>query len=247
MKSKNWVLLRGLIRDQRHWGAFLPMFRKAFVNDRVITIDFPGVGSRYNETSPWSIGELAEDVRRQAHSQCDPPYSLLTISLGGMVALEWMARSPSDISKFIVINVSDNSSPFYHRFRPSALRVAARAALSRDPKVKESRILSFISNSVENANAVTEEWAGYASETPLQLRTAAAQLWAASRFQAPLQIEPPGFFFVGLGDRMVDPSCSFRVSERLKRPILTHPWGGHDLTLDDPNWVTQSALKLAIK
>jgi hypothetical protein len=36
---------------------------------------------------------------------------------------------------------------------------------------------------------------------------------------------------------MVDPNCTQAIGRRWSLQHETHPWAGHDLTLDDPRWV----------
>jgi pimeloyl-ACP methyl ester carboxylesterase len=45
-----------------------------------------------------------------------------------------------------------------------------------------------------------------------------------------------------LGDRLVSPGCSRRIASRWALPIRLHPTAGHDLPLDDPEWVVQQVL-----
>jgi len=35
----------------------------------------------------------------------------------------------------------------------------------------------------------------------------------------------------------VAPTCSKTIHKKWNLEIRSHPWGGHDLTLDDPAWV----------
>jgi hypothetical protein len=41
----------------------------------------------------------------------------------------------------------------------------------------------------------------------------------------------------GAGDRLVDPTCSRRLAAAWACPLAVHPWAGHDLPLDDAQWV----------
>jgi hypothetical protein len=40
-----------------------------------------------------------------------------------------------------------------------------------------------------------------------------------------------------LGDRLVLPACSEAIQSKWHIALKTHPWAGHDLTLDDGTWV----------
>jgi pimeloyl-ACP methyl ester carboxylesterase len=236
-----WVLLRGLARESKHWGEFLPLFTHAVRPAEVCAIDLPGTGVHHRTPSPWTMDQILAAVRAELELKgIKPPYRLLAISLGGMVALHWAQAYPAEIDCFVIANTSDR-----HSLPPSRLRAAIwpqffRAVRNSDPLARERQILKIISNVPEQIEARAHEWATIAEEQPMSRLAALAQITAASRFRAAETIKPRGLFLCSLGDRLVDPSCTLRLSQILARPVLTHPWAGHDLTLDDPQWVTQS-------
>ena len=55
-----WVLLRGLMRDSRHWGGFPQQFQARFPDARIETVDFPGNGLLHDNVSPASVPSMAE-------------------------------------------------------------------------------------------------------------------------------------------------------------------------------------------
>lgn len=63
MTSPTFVLLRGLTREQRHWGNFPQQLLQHFPNARVITPDLPGNGSACRERSPATIAGMVESLR----------------------------------------------------------------------------------------------------------------------------------------------------------------------------------------
>ncbi len=242
-------MLRGLFRESRHWGRFAPLLKEALpAGDTVTALDLPGAGERYRESSPWTISDIVDAVRMEAHRRDLPkPFSLVAISLGGMVALDWMRAYPDDIRDFIIMNTSDRTSQFFMRLRYQVWTELGRVLAIRDATERELQIVKVISNVPANYLAVATEWAQWAREAPMSTRSVAAQMFAASRFRAPDSLSQSGAFLVSLGDRMVDPSCSLKIAQRLGRPIITHSWAGHDLTLDDPEWATQSILDVLRK
>jgi pimeloyl-ACP methyl ester carboxylesterase len=104
-----WLLIRGLSRDARHWGPFPPTFAEG-LGVEVQTIDPPGFGTQVTRTSPSSIAEITNDIRDRANIQGDD-WSILGISLGGMVTLDWVARYPNEFQRAVVINTSASASP----------------------------------------------------------------------------------------------------------------------------------------
>jgi pimeloyl-ACP methyl ester carboxylesterase len=63
------------------------------------------------------------------------------------------------------------------------------------------------------------------------------QLWAAARYRAPAQAPAPTLILASRNDALVDPSCSEELARRWRVPVRMHASAGHDLTLDDPDWV----------
>ena len=91
----NWLLLRGMTRELRHWGPFPRIFEERAPGARVLCLDLPGAGTERARPSPWSVGGIAEDVRRRwraAAAAGEGQWAVLGISLGGMVTLEWCRR-----------------------------------------------------------------------------------------------------------------------------------------------------------
>ncbi|MDT5208399.1 MAG: hypothetical protein QOF67_814, partial [Mycobacterium sp.] len=126
-----WLLIRGLSRDARHWGSFPQTFAEE-LGVEVQTIDPPGFGTQITRTSPSTIAEITDDIRDRANIQGDD-WSILGISLGGMVTLDWVARYPNEFERAVVINTSASDvAPLYARAQPAFLRAIATAVIRRD-------------------------------------------------------------------------------------------------------------------
>ena len=90
----SWVLLRGLTREARHWGDFADQLARALPPSspgatRVLALDLPGNGVFHQEASPASVAAMADFARAQLQARgLPPPYRLVAMSLGGMVAAD---------------------------------------------------------------------------------------------------------------------------------------------------------------
>ncbi len=241
---KNWVLLRGLARDARHWGDFVERFATQMnvTADRLVTLDLPGFGSNTNVDSALSVTDMAEDIRSQWISKkgnVDGAWGCVAMSLGAMCELEWSRLFPADLRALVLINASasDLSKP-WERFSFRQLPRALRISFSRDPKVRESEIYQLTSNGSE-AEAKSEEWKNYAPEQRDFLNAGLRQLLAAARYKSPATIEAPLLVLTSQADGFVDYRCSEALAAKYRAPLMVHLKAGHDLCLDDPEWVIQ--------
>ncbi|HEX6736063.1 MAG TPA: alpha/beta hydrolase [Azonexus sp.] len=234
----SWVLLRGLSRERRHWGAFPELLRAADGNP-VVALDLPGNGRRHRLRSPASVGELAADCRRQLQAQgLVPPYRLLALSLGAMVAVAWAGRHPDEVAGGVLINTSLRPfSSFFHRLRPAHYPALLGLLLEPDAGRRERRILELTSNRPPEPQLLAE-WTAWAGQNPVAPANALRQLLAAARFVAP-PVPPavPLLVLGSAGDRLVDVRCSRQLARCWQVAYAEHPSAGHDLPLDDAAWV----------
>lgn len=233
----DWILLRGLSREQAHWGLFPKLLTDVFPGHRFHCLDLPGAGVRAAEKSPGSIASIAERVRAES-LHLTRPLGLIGLSMGGMVALDWAARyGASEVGALAMVNSSSGFSPPWQRMRPGVWPRVARTLVLRDPAARERAILELTSGrpvSPELAN----RWVRIQQQHPTRRENALAQLWAAARYKAPER--PPDLNAVLLaseGDRIVHWRCSQALADRWHWPVVIHPDAGHDLVLDDPSWV----------
>lgn len=234
-----WVLLRGLTRESRHWGEFPKALRHACGEVEVCAIDLPGNGRLHRQASPLSVAEMAENCRTQLRERLQaPPYYLLAMSLGAMVAVAWADRHPEEIGGCVLINTSlRRFSPFHQRLAPRSYLPLLRLLIDRDPEHRERTILRLTSSRPDRP-ATLAEWAGYARQHPVSPRNAWRQLLAAASYQAPAgKPQPPLLILASAGDRLVNPRCSRALARQWLAAFAEHPAAGHDLPLDDPAWV----------
>ncbi|MYM29792.1 alpha/beta fold hydrolase [Duganella sp. CY15W] len=243
-----WVLLRGLMREQRHWGRFPGELSAVLPDADIITPDLPGNGQRHALRSATSVAQMVEFCRADLRARgVKAPYSLLALSLGGMVAVEWASRYPQEIQRCVLINTSMRPySRFHQRLRwqnyPSILRQMVKGGVEN----QERLILRLTSREGDLARraGLMERWLEYQREYPVTRANALRQLWSAARFRAPSK--PPAIPVLVLssaGDQLVDPRCSANLASAWQAAHAVHPTAGHDLPLDDGAWVAHAVAK----
>lgn len=234
-----WLLLRGLTRESRHWGEFPETFGRSVGAAEVVALDLPGNGALHAQDCPADIGGMVAACRSAAaRSGLAPPFGILAMSLGAMVASTWAAAHPDEVEAVVLVNTSMRSlSPFFHRLRPRNYARLLRLLLAAPsaPAV-ERAILAMTSRRHAGDAAVLSEWVRWRQACPVSRRNTLRQLLAAARFQAPSPTVPV-LLLASVGDGLVDPRCSQRLAEHWQADLRVHPSAGHDLPLDDPRWV----------
>jgi pimeloyl-ACP methyl ester carboxylesterase len=232
----NWLLLRGLARQSEHWGDFSTRLANAVPGDTVYRLDLPGTGARCDSVSPDTIPAIREYVQGFA-AGLPGPLILVGLSLGGMVALDWANLRPQGIAGVVAINSSSGWSPLWHRLKPN--RWGTVLKLMTDPRVerREAAILSLTSNR-KHPPSVLGHWRDLQEQCPVTRRTAWRQIRAAARYRPPAYPpDMPTLLLASRADRMVSSRCSEQLVRLWGCELAEHPWAGHDLPLDDPEWV----------
>ncbi|QYG07991.1 alpha/beta fold hydrolase [Janthinobacterium sp. PAMC25594] len=247
MTPPTWILLRGLMREQRHWGEFPASLARALPGARIITPDLPGNGERHAMDSPTRVAEMVEFCRQDLSARgIAPPYHLLALSLGGMVAVEWASRYPQEIARCVLINTSMRPfNPFYRRLRWQNYGALLRQLLAGDQRSQEALILRLTSRRHAGGNpALLADWLSYQQEYPVSRRNALRQLQSAARYRAPdRRPAMPVLILAGARDRLVDHRCSQQLAQAWDAACMLHPDAGHDLPLDDGDWVAETLVQ----
>lgn len=241
----SWVLLRGLTREARHWGDFADQLARALPGSatsatRVLALDLPGNGVFHKEASPTSVTAMADFARAQLLARgVPPPYRLVAMSLGGMVAADWALRHSEEVDRLVLINTSmrplGNTA---ERLRPGNwLPLALVAARWGDSQFAERTIHTLTCNRAAQRDADIAAWIQIRRDAPVSAANAWRQLKAAAAFTMTAPPACPTLVLSSAADHLVHPRCSARLAQAWQAVHHTHPWAGHDLPHDDAEWV----------
>lgn len=250
--SMNFLFLRGLTRDRRHWWKFPEIFKSVNPGASLYFLDFPGVGTQNHRESPSTIQGIRADLQRQMRAKIDSGewpkegWNLFAVSLGGMVGMDWISNEPGLFKKAVIANSSAGShSTFPERFRVQNIPRILKALAVFKPEVSESIILSLTSNFEEKNKDYLENAIRFRYESPLTRRTFFAQALAGVRYRLPNSIQTPLLILGSEKDRLVSVECSKKIADALRVPIVLNPTAGHDLSLDDPKWLSTEIKKFS--
>lgn len=246
----DWILLRGLTREARHWGELPATLRRSGAvgdDDRLTMLDLPGNGSQAGRRSPATVADIVSQLRSDAAlAGLHAPYRLLAMSLGGMVATAWAQQHADDIERLVLINTS--MRPFgapHQRMRVGAWPAVLGLMRSwQDGRRCEAIIHRLTCARTDAREADVARWAAIHAEAPVSRANALRQLLAAARFRA--GTAPPRcatLLLSSAADRLVSPACSARLATAWSVPHRVHPWAGHDLPHDDPEWVAREVAR----
>ncbi len=243
--NRNWLFLKGLARGQVHWHSQPRVFEERVPGARVHLLDLPGIGEAHDRRAPWRMGEIVADIRerfldlqRSPEVDASLPWSILGISLGGMIAMEWIASHPHDFQSAVIITSSAaNVSPPWKRLQPSVGPQYIRAVLARDVAERESRALSVTVNDEQRRVELVQSYLKQVDSCPMPMKVVQRQLIAATKWRAPNGLPIPTLFLGSFGDGMVHPSCTPALAARFGAPLRMHESAGHEIPHDDPHWV----------
>lgn len=245
--ARQWILLRGLTRESAHWGEFADRFQQALPGDKMLALDLPGNGQLNNVPSLLSVPDMVQACRRaMVERAIAPPYHLLAMSLGAMVAAEWARIVPGEVAGCVLINTSMRPfSPFYHRLQWRNLLPLLQLALRwRSADAAERIVLRITSNRAQQQSAVIAPWVAVRRQRPVSAPNALRQLLAAARYRASVAAPTAPTLLLGSQqDQLVSSRCSQAIAKAWDRPLHMHPLAGHDLPLDDPQWVIDQVLR----
>lgn len=245
MKNRSWIVLRGLARAAGHWGSFKDLLIEKFPNDEFEFLDLPGNGVRFDEESPLQISDYVHAIR--SHSEfirAGKKVHILSVSLGGMITVEWMRLFPDEVVKsYVMCTSSRNDAMFYERFRAINLwKSRGMLSFKRDDLKWEETILDMVANSHDRKKEELPRLLEVTKKYPMKKSNVFRQLLAASRYSFPDQA-PGDIQLIGsYGDKLVDPKCTLRIAQRWGMEPIMHPWSGHDIAIDDPHWIIEQIL-----
>lgn len=237
----NVLMLRGWTREVRHWGDFPEHLKELNTIDDVVCLDLPGAGKRNRENSPTDVTDYVNDLRGILGDRLQKgEWSILAISLGGMIALKWCQLYPNDFKKCVVINISaKNLSNPFKRLSASTMGFVIKSLYDQDLFKRELGIKKLTTN-LNMDEKLIDQWVSYAKENPVSVGNALKQVYAAAKFEAPFDISVPLLILASQNDHIANIVNSKNLASKIKNSeFKVHNLAGHDLPLDDPMWVIE--------
>jgi pimeloyl-[acyl-carrier protein] methyl ester esterase len=238
---KNWIFLRGLARETRHWGKFPEMFQQSFPGTFTQVLEIPGVGKKYREKPPIVLDRYADLLREeflQLKQERTGDWGILAISMGSMIAMLWANRYPHDFTSGIFINSSaGNLSSIKERFSVEAMKMVGNLFFKEDYEQREKAILELTTHRKSITGELIKEYSNYSRQFPIKRAYFLRQIYAASRFKVPSKLPFDPILLNGQYDSLASPVCSEILANHFQVPFYRDTESGHDLPLDHPEWI----------
>lgn len=238
---KNIILLRGLVRESRHWGDFPQKLQEALPKYKIHTPEIQGIGKYHKTISPENLQDMIKFMREQVKEHLGKETIIIAISLGGMITKQWSELYPDDFGKMILINTSFKGlNSILHRLRPAAIMKFLDIFLTGNLAMRERKILDLVSNEPKKVDNVHLNWIKIQEEAPVYRKSFVNQIKAALKF-TPSEIKPtiPLLLIASRADRLCDYNCTLKLHQLWGGTLKLHQSAGHDIPLDDPLWLIQ--------
>lgn len=241
MDLKNIILLRGLVREKRHWYNFDQLLEQKIPKVKTFMLEMPGVGTKWNLPSPTSINQFVDVLRPELLSlkmSYNGPFYILAMSMGGMITLQWASRFPEDFNGAIIVNSSAKDLlPPWKRMSPQTMLMISKLFFKNNLKEREREILKATTNMVKCEGEILDLWTKYEEQFPISRDTFLRQITSAASFKSPDKISIPLCFIASKSDRLANFKNSEAFAQKYAADLYLHEKAGHDLSLDDPYWL----------
>lgn len=241
---KNIYLLRGLVREARHWGDFKAKLQTAFPQAQVTTLEIKGVGKLHHQESDNNFKDMIEYMREEYYSNNDGESLLLAMSLGGMMARQWMEMYPDDFQYCVLVNTSFKKlNSLTQRIRPKSIFNFINIFLTPKLEDREDKILKMVSNTYQQRpnKAVLSDWINIQQSAPVSRKSFINQIKAALTYVPSLNKPKPKLLILAAkNDRLCDFTCSLDLHKHWGGELKIHMDAGHDIPLDDGEWIVKN-------
>ncbi len=245
MSNNRWIFLRGLTRGNIHWAKFPEIFKAHCPDAEMEFLEIPGNGFLSEENSPVAVKSLIESLRSQSKFvKNHQSFNICGISLGGMAAMKWAEKFPEEIASISIINSSlSQYSSYDKRLLPENYETLLKTLFLTNTYEQEENILKITSNKFEQTKYNLESFAAFSLEHQVTKLNFLRQIILAKSVYIETIPLIPFKVISSKNDRLVDSTCSDLIALKLGGTQFIHPTAGHDLPLDEPEWLSEILVK----
>jgi pimeloyl-ACP methyl ester carboxylesterase len=244
----NWLLIGPMARECGLWGEasghLVQHLRSVQPEANLYELDLPGTGQLHRERSPSAVLGLVEHLRtRVQEAGLQGPFGLIASSWAASIGTEWTRQYGEEVGALVLI--SPGMRPFTQVFR--AVRwhlwptVLALVLGRRSPLGRERRLWNTHTQLHRASGPQMQAWRTSRKRYPVRARNGLAHALAVWRYETSRRRpHRQVLLLAGKGDDWLDWRVSAAISRAWGAALRVHPEAGHDLLLDDPQWVARS-------
>jgi len=228
------LLSPGLGGSAAFWTPQIDALKKRF---RVLLYDHRGTGRSVRTLSePHSVEAMAADMRIVLDAAKVKTAHVIGHAAGGLAAMALALKSPKRVGKLVVVNGWSRPDP--HVTRCFEARIALLKKSGKRAYVRAQPLFlypaTWISEHTDQLEAEEDHLVSGLPSVEVMLTRIEALL--AFNIDARLpKIATPTLVSASADDMLVPLTCSRRLAERLPNATLDiAPWGGHAMSVTDP-------------
>jgi aminoacrylate hydrolase len=229
------LLSAGLGGSASFWAPQMHVLQQRF---NVLLYDHRGTGRSVRElTDPHSVDAMAADMRIVMDAAKVKQAHVMGHAAGGLAGLALALKSPKRVGKLVVVNGWSRPDP--HVARCFEARIALLKKSGKRAYVRAQPIFLYpapwISENTARLDAEEEHMVKGFPSVDVMLARIKALLAFDIDAKLP-KIAAPVLVSASADDMLVPVTCSKRLAERLPNATLDiTPWGGHAMSVTDPD------------
>lgn len=234
------ALVHGLAYDRRGWGRLPDLLAERF---RVVLVDNRGVGESDAPEGPYTVAQMAGDVRAVLDDAGIERTNLFGVSLGGYVAQEVALTWPERVEKLVLASTAVGGP------KAVPMPAATQEVFARYPAMeREAGLRMFVENSlggrgVRDLPELVEEIVQYRLGHAPTVEAWVAQATAGATYvndERVHEIAVPTLAIAGGADVVVDPRNAELLAELIPGARLAIvPDRGHLMVWEDSERVAE--------
>jgi 3-oxoadipate enol-lactonase len=238
--AETLVLVNGLADTKETWELQLPAFAERY---RVVSYDNRGVGESSAPAGPYTTAQMAEDLAGLADALELPPFHVLGVSMGGMIAQEYAIAHADRLLSASFCCTYSYPGPFCLRMFSCWRDLVPHLGVGFTQR--EVLLWAFTTDFFEQRTAELEEIERLMAENPQPPDGYLAQLSSIETHDTRGRLGAvacPSMTLVGRGDILIYPALSRRLHNELPNSTWVEVPGGHACLWEFPAAFNEAAL-----
>ncbi|HWF00872.1 MAG TPA: alpha/beta hydrolase [Caulobacteraceae bacterium] len=236
--ARDLVLLHGLSGHARSWDHFASHMSDRY---RVIALDQRGHGeSGWAEAGAYAIGDMADDFAAFVSAMGLADFTLLGLSMGGMVTIDYAGRRPAGLAAAVIVDIGPEIVTSGVQRIQTGMR-ANDVFASKDEAFAAARAANAVPPEAHHrarsdANLMRTEDGRWTFRFDRAFRAGALRPRdVEGSWRSCSQIAVPTLVMRGADSDILSPEIAERMIEVIPRAELVEvPAAGHAIPLDNP-------------